>query len=396
MKPCRIALLGSTGSIGLNTLKVVDHDPRRFQVVALSAFSNFKLLERQIRKYKPLYVAIGEQGMAYFRDRGIRGVTFYPVGECARIASLRDVDVVVLAMRGPSALQPFLEALRAGKTVAPANKEALVIAGGLIMKEARRQGARIIPIDSEQSAIFQCLDGQHSRPRFVHLTASGGPLRQVPLRDFKRMMPQDILRHPRWKMGAKITVDSATLMNKGFEVIEARHLFDLRYDQIKVLIHPEAVIHSMVEFEDGSFLAQLGITDMRLPIQYALTYPQRFSTGLGPLDLVRLGSLTFQEPDLKKFPALALACHAGRTGGTMPAVLNAADEEAVDAFLKGKLDFPGIYKVVEKVILRHRIVELPSMRDILEADCWARQEARKTLNGSGRKLHHLAGEEAVL
>jgi len=214
---------------------------------------------------------------------------------------------------------------------------------------------------------------------FVHLTASGGPLREVGSKRFKQMTPKDILCHPRWKMGPKITVDSATLMNKGFEVIEAKHLFNLSYDQIKVLIHPEAVIHSMVEFADGSLLAQLGITDMRLPIQYALTYPERLPTGLRALDLAELGSLNFQKPDLKKFPSLELAFEVARLAGSMPTVLNAADEEAVEAFLRGKINFSSIYKVVEKVVLRHTIVKNPSLQAILQADEWGRQEARKII-----------------
>jgi 1-deoxy-D-xylulose-5-phosphate reductoisomerase len=379
MKNCRIAILGSTGSIGLNTLKVVDHNPQRFKVVALSAYSNFKLLESQIRKYKPSYVAVGQEGLAYFKRAGIKGVKFYHAQDCAQLASLKEVDVVVLAMSGTGALGPFLEALRAGKTVAPANKEALVIAGDLIMEEARRHKARIIPIDSEQSAIFQCLEAQGSKPQFVHLTASGGPLRKIPSKDFKRMKPKDILRHPRWKMGPKITVDSATLMNKGFEVIEAKHLFNLRYNQIKVLVHPESIVHSLVEFVDGSLLAQLAVTDMRLPIQYALTYPERLPTGLAGLDLTQIKSLNFEEPDLKRFPSLGLAFEAARLAGTMPAVLNAADEEAVGAFLRGKIDFISIYKVVEKVVLRHTIVKNPSLQAILQADQWARQEAQDIL-----------------
>ena len=379
MKPRSLAILGSTGSIGLNTLKVVDHNPQRFQVKALSAFNNFKLLEEQIKKYKPSHVAVGPEGLAYFKSTGIKGVKFYPIGDCSQIASLKEVDVVVLAMRGTGALMPFLEALRAGKTVAPANKEALVIAGDLIMSEARKHKARIIPVDSEQSAIFQCLEGQQSKPVYIHLTASGGPLREVKAKDFKKMTPKDILRHPRWKMGQKITVDSATLMNKGFEVIEAKHLFNLEHHQIKVLVHPEAIIHSMVEFADGSLLAQLGVTDMRLPIQYALTYPDRLPTGLKGLDLAELGSLNFQKPDLKKFPSLALAFEAARLAGSMPTVLNAADEEAVDAFLRGKIDFLSIYKVVEKVVLSHTIIKNPSLQAILQADQWARIEAQNIL-----------------
>jgi 1-deoxy-D-xylulose-5-phosphate reductoisomerase len=379
MKPRRIAILGSTGSIGLNTLKVIDQHPQRFKVVGLSAYNNFKLLESQIRKYKPSHVAIGHEGLAHFKNIGIKGVTLYPSRDCARIASLKEVDVVVLAMSTAGALMPFLAALRAGKTVAPANKEALVIAGDLIMDEARKHHARIIPIDSEQSAIYQCLEGQQSKPVVVHLTASGGPLREVKIKDFKRMTPKDILRHPRWKMGPKITVDSATMMNKGFEVIEAMHLFNLKHDQIKVLVHPQAIIHSMIEFADGSQLAQLGITDMRLPIQYALTYPERLPTGLKSLDLAKLGALNFQRPEPERFPCLKLAFEAARLAGTMPAVLNAADEIAVEAFLKGKINFISIYKVVEKVVLHHTIVRNPSLQAILQADEWAKQEARNIL-----------------
>ena len=380
MRPCRIAILGSTGSIGLNTLKVVDAHPHRFQVKALSANSNFKLLERQIKKYKPTDVAVGPEGLAYFKKIGIKGVRFYPVADCDQLSSIKEVDTVVLAMSGTGALMPFLMALRAGKTVAPANKEALVIAGDLIMAEANKYKARIIPIDSEQSAIFQCLEGQGSKPRFVHLTASGGPLRNIEEKDFKRMTPKDILRHPRWKMGPKITVDSATLMNKGFEVIEAKHLFNLSYDQIKVLVHPEAIIHSMVEFEDGSLLAQLGVTDMRLPIQYALTYPERLSSPLKRLDLAQIKSLNFEKPNFKKFPCLELAYEAAKKAGTMPAVLNAADEEAVGAFLKGKISFLSIYKVVEKVVLRHAIIKNPSLELIFQADEWARSEVQNEIS----------------
>ena len=378
-KPSRLAILGSTGSIGLNTLNVVDHNPGRFQVVALTACNNFKLLEKQIKKYKPQYVAVGDLGLAYFKRTAIKGVKFYSVRDSAHIASLKEVDTVVIAMRSAAALMPFLAAVRSGKTVAPANKEALVMAGSLIMKEAQLHRARIIPIDSEQSAIFQCLDGQKSKVAWIHLTASGGPLRKVAPQNFKHMTVKNILNHPRWKMGPKITVDSATLMNKGFEVIEAKHLFGLSPYQIKVLVHPEAIIHSMVEFTDGSLLAQLGATDMRLPIQYALTYPDRLPTGIKSPDFAALGQLTFEKPDMKRFPALELAFEAARCGGTMPAVLNAADEEVVEAFLAGKIDFLSIYKVIEKIICRHTIVKEPSLDGIMQSDQWARQEAKRIM-----------------
>ncbi len=359
MKKKNIAILGSTGSIGINALKVIDRFRDRFNVVALSAYQNKDLLAKQQAKYNPQHVALGADNAAALTD----------------FASLKEVDIVVLALRGAGALAPFLAAAKAGKTIAPANKEALVIAGDLIMATARKHKATIIPVDSEQSAIFQCIDGQKAPVHKVHLTASGGPLRTVKQKKFKSVTVEDILKHPRWNMGPKITVDSATLFNKGFEFIEAQRLFDLRHDQIEVVVHPQAIIHSMVEFVDGSVLAQLGATDMRLPIQYALTYPQRWSTGIAALDFAQLKSLDFEKPDLKKFPALQLCMDVAKAAGTLPSVLNAADEEAVEAFLKGKIGFNAIYKVVEKVITRHKIVHKPTLNDILAADSWARIEA---------------------
>lgn len=363
MKKKNIAILGSTGSIGLNTLKVVDRYPDLFNVVALSAHQNKKLLAQQQGKYKPRHVAIGNNNTQALID----------------FASLREVDIVVLALRGAGALEPFLAAAKAGKIIAPANKEALVIAGDLIMAEAKKHNATIIPVDSEQSAIFQCMDGQKAPVVKVHLTASGGPLRTVKKNKFKTVTVEDILKHPRWKMGSKITVDSATLFNKGFEFIEAQRLFDLRYNQIEVIIHPQAIIHSMVEFADGSILAQLGETDMRLPIQYALTYPQRLSTGIKGIDFAAIKSLEFERPDLKRFPALQLCMDVAKLAGTAPSVLNAADEVAVEEFLQGKISFNSIYKVVEKVVVRHKIIKQPKLQDVLAADMWAREEALRII-----------------
>ena len=277
-------------------------------------------------------------------------------------------------------MQPFLDAIRCGKTIAPANKEALVVAGHLIMREAKRHNSVIVPVDSEQSAIFQCLDGRkRNELKKVYLTASGGPLHKVFKKRFDEMTVSQILKHPRWKMGKKITVDSATLMNKGLEVIEAQWLFGLNVKNIEVVIHPEAVIHSMVEFIDGSILAQLGITDMRLPIQYALTYPQRYETRLRQIDFSKLRQLTFDKPDFDKFPALALCFYVARKGGTLPCVLNAANEQAVEAFLKHRLKFLDIYNIVERVVTRHKNVQKPKLRDIYEADIWARQHACKLI-----------------
>ncbi len=379
MKKKNVVILGSTGSIGINTLKIIRRFPQAFTVVGLTAYNNYRLLERQIREFAPRYVAVNDKGCAYLRNScaggGLKILNVHT--DLEAIASLKDVDIVVIAMLGSAALKPFWAAVRSGKTVAPANKEAIVIAGDILMAEARRRKASIVPIDSEQSAIFQCLDGRDAGAlRKVYLTASGGALLNVPRARFNKMSVRQILDHPRWKMGKRITVDSATLMNKGFEVIEAKHLFQLDVQDIEVLVHPEAIIHSMVEFKDGSIMAQLGVTDMRLPIQYALTYPQRWETGLKRVDFYKLGRLTFLKPDLEKFPCLALAIQAARRGGTMPGVLNAADEIAVDAFLKGHLSFIGIEDVVRKVIGRHRVIPKPSITEILEADQWAREEAR--------------------
>ncbi|HBG60357.1 MAG: 1-deoxy-D-xylulose-5-phosphate reductoisomerase [Omnitrophica WOR_2 bacterium GWF2_38_59] len=378
-----IVILGSTGSIGINTLKVVERYPERFKVVGLTAYNNFKLLEKQAKKFQPTHLGVSDKGVAYLKKKISSGKTkILSVNrDLESIVSLKNVDVVVIAMRGAGALGPFLAAVRSGKIVAPANKEALVMAGDIIMQEAREHGATIVPIDSEQSAIFQCLNGQkRSELKKVFLTASGGALLNVPKSKFNGLTVGQILSHPRWKMGKKITVDSATMMNKGFEVIEAQKLFNLKTDEIDVLIHPEAIIHSMVEYVDGSIIAQLGITDMRLPIQYALTYPDRLDSGLKSMNFVELKKLTFKKPDYKKFPALELAYYALKKGGSLPCVLNAADEEAVESFLEGILNFNSIYDVVAKVVRNHKIVSSPSIKQIMDADIWAREETRKVMS----------------
>lgn len=377
-----VVILGSTGSIGINTLKVIERHPDQFKVFGLSAYNNIKLLEKQIQKFSPKYVAVTDKGFEYFKNRNFTGVKFLKVeNDLDFMVAEKVVTNIVIGMRGSAALGPFLSAVRKGKTVAPANKEALVIAGDVIMQAARRNKAVIIPVDSEQSAIFQCLQGQN-RPELkkVWLTASGGTLRKIEKEQFDQLTVREILDHPRWKMGKKITVDSATLMNKGFEIIEAMRLFNLSIDQIEVIVHPEAIIHSMVEFIDGSIIAQLGVTDMRLPIQYALTYPKRLDAGLKNMDFYRLKSLNFERPDYKKFPALSLAIHVAKTGGTLPSVLNAADEEVVEAFLEGKIRFTEIFKIVEKVIKKHKTILNPNLNQILAADGWAREETRKVMN----------------
>lgn len=379
----KVAILGSTGSIGINALKVIEAFSDKFEVVALSAYRNTDLLLKQIKRFKPAYVALGPDGVRQITKRINPRRTKILAAEsgACEIAGLKGVDIVVIGISGSAALLPFLAAVRSGKTIAPANKEAIVMAGGILMEEARKFKAKIIPVDSEQSAIFQCLEGgKKSELKKVYLTASGGPLWKTKKTQFDRIPLKQILQHPRWKMGKKITVDSATLMNKGLEIIEARWLFGLDVGSIEVLIHPQAVIHSMVEFKDGSILAQLGVTDMRLPIQYALTYPERKETKLQGMDFIKLRALTFEKPDLKKFPSLSLCRYAAEEDGTLPCVLNAANEEAVGAFLEGRLVFSKIYKIVEQVVLRHKNIKKPALSRIFEADGWAREEARRLLS----------------
>ncbi|MCD4780523.1 MAG: 1-deoxy-D-xylulose-5-phosphate reductoisomerase [Candidatus Omnitrophica bacterium] len=378
-KKKRVAILGSTGTIGQNTLRVVRRFPERFQVVALTAFNNLKLLARQAAEFDPDYVAVSKdryQSLTGKIENKKTKLLLAP-DDLEHIASLKSVDIVVIGMGGSVALKPFLSAVRAGKTIAPANKEALVVAGHLIMKEAQKYQSLIVPVDSEQSAIFQALQGNDRQElKKVYLTASGGALLNVPSKIFDRLTVQDILNHPRWKMGKKITVDSATLLNKGFEVIEAMRLFQLQTDEIQVLIHPEAIIHSMVEYLDGSIIAQLGITDMRLPIQYALTYPERWETGLKACDFFKLGQLNFQKPDLKKFPCLALALDVSKNMGTYPSVMNAADEIIVDAFLKGIIPFKKIYTILSRVLRKHQCIACPDLEEVIAADRWAREETK--------------------
>ncbi len=383
MRLKKVAILGSTGSIGINSLKIIERFPKEFEVTALSANNNVKLLERQIRKFKPKCVALNKKKISDLKKRiDLSKIkVFDAASEMEALVNRKDVNIVILGIEGRAALESFLEAARCGKIIAPANKEALVIAGDIIMKEAKKHGATVIPVDSEQSAIFQCLEGRNIKElKKVYLTASGGSLKNAKKSTFDSISVAQILDHPRWSMGKKITVDSATLMNKGLEVIEAMRLFDLSVEKIEVLIHPESIIHSMVEFVDGALMAQLGVTDMRIPIQYALTYPKRATTGLTSLDFVKQKSLTFEAPDFKKFPALKLCYDVARKAGSLPSVLNASNEEAVDAFLRGKIKFSKIYQIVEKVVKKHKIVKSPSLEEILDADQWARQQSKQELN----------------
>lgn len=383
----RIAVLGSTGSIGRSTLEVVRAFPSQFRVTVLSTNRDIDTLFGQIKTFRPGLVCVRDEEAGRKLQARLRGkrprVLRGESGVCEAV-SAAEIDIVMMAISGTAALPPLLAAIGCGKDIALANKEALVAAGPVIMREALRRGVKVIPVDSEQSAIWQCLQGQErSRLRRIYLTASGGPFHCVSRQRMARVSRGEVLRHPRWKMGQKITVDSATLMNKGLELIEAMHLFGASADDIQVLIHPEAIIHSMVEYVDGVIMAQLSVTDMRIPIQYALSYPERFPSGLARLDFFRLGSLNFSAPDFKKFPCLALALRAARQLGTLPCVMSAANEASVEAFLKGELAFMRIPQIIEKVMDRHRPQRQPALPDILRAQEWAGQEARALIGRTG-------------
>lgn len=377
----RIAILGSTGSIGRSALAVVDAHPSRLQVAALAAGDNALLLAEQIETYRPRVAAIATAGgMERLRAsvspaaaaqllagaEGMRAVATHP-----------DVDIVICASAGTAGLEAVLAAIEAGKTIALANKEVLVMAGALVTEAAHRRGVPILPVDSEHNAIHQCLHGRHSgEVRRLILTASGGPFRQLSQPELERVKPEAALQHPTWQMGRKITIDSATLMNKGLEVIEAHWLFGVDADRIDVVIHPQSIVHSMVELNDGSVIAQLGVTDMRLPIQYACSYPERWETAVPTLDLAHTGRLEFHEPALDRFPCLALAYSALRAGGTLPVVLNAANEVAVEAFLDGKLGFTAIPRVIERTMNAHEIERVSTIDTVRRVDRWAREQAR--------------------
>lgn len=382
----RVVILGSTGSIGQNALDVIGRYRDRFRVTGLAAGSNISLLEEQIRNFHPEVVAVADPEASERLRRRVRGMVEVLSGEegINLIASYENSDFVLSAMVGFSGLLPTLNAIRAGKTIGLANKETLVVAGEIIMREAKSKGVRILPVDSEHSAIFQCLEGKkREHIRRIILTASGGPFIDKRAEDFKDISPDEALRHPRWKMGKKVTIDSSTLMNKGLEVIEASRLFGLGPDDIEVVIHPESIIHSMVEFIDGSVISLQSVPDMKGPIAYALSYPERLSNILPPLDLTEIGTLSFFKPDLKKFPCLNYAYDALRAGGTMPAVLNASNEVAVESFLEGRIHFDKIPVIIHKTMSSHTSKAGPELTDIIEADRWARLKSEDIVRRGG-------------
>lgn len=379
----RIAILGSTGSIGVNALDVVRRFRERFEVIGLSAGRNIELLREQALEFHPKIVSVAkEDGASELRselkDQGIQ----VECGETGlvEVSTHPDVDIVLSALVGAQGFLPTLKAISAGKDVALANKETLVVAGPIIWREIARMKTRLLPVDSEHSAIWQCLQGTKKLDvRKLILTASGGPFLFRDPDSFDTVTITQALAHPNWRMGRKITIDSATLMNKGLEMIEAHYLFDEPTEKLDVIIHPQSVIHSMVEFVDGSVLAQLGISDMRTPIQYALSYPERWENDLPSVKLTEIRNLEFFEPDLKKFPCLQLAQVALRTGGTMTAVLNAANEVAVESFLTERIPFSGIHRIVESAMEQHSTIADPVLEDVLEADRWARTHAGQSV-----------------
>jgi 1-deoxy-D-xylulose-5-phosphate reductoisomerase len=380
----KITILGSTGSIGCSALDVIEKNPDRFQIVALAAGTNIKKLKEQIEKFRPQVAAVKTKELALKLSELLtiknRVKIIYSEEGLKDIATFPSADIVISAIAGSAGLIPTIAAIEAGKDIALANKETMVMAGEIVTTRANKKRVKIIPVDSEHSAIFQCLEGnQRKNLRRIILTASGGPFLNFTESQLKKVTLNQTLHHPKWKMGKKITIDSASMMNKGLEVIEAKWLFKVEISTIHVLIHPQSVVHSMVEFNDGAFLAQMGVPDMKMPIAYALTYPERIKNDIAPLDLVKVKNLEFYKPDTKKFPCLNIAREAGICGGTAPAVLNAADEVSVSAFMQKKIYFTDLSKIIEKVLTVHRVKNNPSLEDILQADLWARTQTEKII-----------------
>ncbi len=386
----RITILGSTGSVGRSALDIVSNHRDWLKVAVLTAGNNVDLLEKQIKYFSPEVVALADETAAKELQKRIGRQYASPLQILAgqdgivAAATYKDSDFVLSAIVGAAGLIPTISAVRSGKTIGLANKEALVMAGRIMTEESKKYGVQILPVDSEHSAIFQCLDGQRkSDVRRIILTASGGPFAGKSINELKDITPEEALKHPKWKMGKKITIDSATLMNKGLEVIEAHHLFGLSSQRIDVLIHPQSIVHSMVEFNDRSCIAQLSVPDMKGPIAYALTYPRRLEDVINGLSLDEIGSLTFKKPDNKCFPCLSYAYLALEAGGTMPSVLNAANEVAVNAFLKGKIKFTKISVIIKKTMDYHIVMSDTELDAVIEADRWARKKAEEVIKSLG-------------
>lgn len=382
----RVILLGSSGSIGESTCKVARALPEKMQLVGLGVAKSTDRMLEQAKEFGVKALAVSDRQAAEgVKARLAKGATLFAGEEgLRRMVEETEADMVLVAIVGTAGLAPALAALRSGKDLAVASKEILVLAGSAVMAEAKKRKRQVLPVDSEHNAIFQCLVGAKEREvSKVILTASGGPFRQSSPEAIEQATVAQALQHPTWSMGKKITIDSATMFNKGLEMIEAHWLFGLRMKQVEVVVHPQSIVHSLVEFIDGSVLAQLSVTDMCFPIQYAVTYPERRPSGLPPLDLAKLATLTFEAPDEKRFPALRLAREAGEEGGTLPGVLNAANEVAVEAFLAERISFPRIWGMVEAVMKKHQTEREPNLEAIIQADRWARDEAKAELGKGG-------------
>jgi 1-deoxy-D-xylulose-5-phosphate reductoisomerase len=386
MKRKRVVILGATGSIGESALKVARDIPERMRIVGFAANSNAQKLAAAANEIRPESVCLVDKTKIDTLRKALKYEPRIFTGEegLREIACQTSAEMVLIAIVGTGGLRPALAAVEAGKDLAVASKEILVMAGEIVMREARENGVHVLPVDSEHNAIFQCLDGRSSEVRRIILTASGGPFRETPAKEFDELTPEQALKHPTWKMGEKITIDSATLFNKGLEMIEAHWLFGVEMKRVEVVIHPQSIVHSMVEFADGSTLAQLSYSNMCFPIQYAVTWPDRVPNTLPPLDFSKLSKLEFFTPRYDDFPALNLARRAGETGGTLPAVMNAANEVAVAAFLNREVGFPSIWQIVEEVMNRHASVAHPDLDAILRADQWARTEAARIVKSLGR------------
>ncbi|RME64732.1 MAG: 1-deoxy-D-xylulose-5-phosphate reductoisomerase [Nitrospirae bacterium] len=377
----RVVILGSTGSVGRSALEVVRMFRDRFEVVGLGACRNVKEIAKQAQEFSPEVVCLYEEDAAETLRKTLPGVKVLSGQEgLKQLASHPEADFVLAAISGSAGLVPTFEAVKTGKTIGLANKETLVMAGRIVMETSQQTGAKLIPVDSEHNAIFQCIEGRPpSQIKKLYLTASGGPFRDASMEQMQKATPEEALNHPTWSMGKKITIDSATLMNKGLEVIEAYHLFGVNPERIHVLIHPQSIVHSIVEFIDSGMIAQMSVPDMKGPIAYAMAWPERLQGVMNQCDLTKVGPLLFEEPDLKRFPCLKLAYEALQKGGTATTVLNAANEVAVEAFLEGRISFLTIPVIIEEVLAEHTVTDALSLEDVLEADRWARQKAIEKL-----------------
>ena len=375
-----ISILGSTGSIGTQTLDIVKNNPDEFRVIGLTANKNMELLKNQINEFKPEAVGVMDEEKADLLKQNVDINVYSGIEGIIKIASLNEIDTVVNSLVGSVGVKPTVEAIRNKKNIALANKETLVTAGSVVMEEVKKNNVRLMPIDSEHSAIFQCLNNENVNDvNEITITASGGPFKNYSKAQLENVTVQDALRHPTWNMGNKITIDSATLMNKGFEVIEAHWLYDIPYEKVEVVIHPQSIIHSLVEFKDNSTLAQLSLPDMKLPIQYALSYPKRLPLNIKKLNLMEVKNLSFEKPNFELFPCLGYAYDAGSIGGTMPAVLNAVNEIAVYAFLDNKIKFLDIARLINKMMQEHNIIKNPNLNQILDVDKKIKEETQEII-----------------